>query len=66
LRSVESVGVVGKSKSLGERVSGDEEFEKDKTGVVSTVVAVEVDGFSRVDDSTEAAPIIAGDFSQNG
>ena len=59
--------MVGKSRSSGESVSGDEEFEKDKTGVVSTVVAVGVDGFSRVVvDSTEAAPIVAEDFSQNG
>jgi hypothetical protein len=65
-RSVESIGVVGKSKSLGERVSGDEEFEKDRTGVVSiaVIVVAVVDGFSTVDDSTEAAPV--GDFSQNG
>jgi hypothetical protein len=62
-KSDESQGVVGKSKSLGESVRGDEEFEKDRTGVVS-VAAVVADGFSRVVDSKDAAPI--EDFSQNG
>jgi len=55
---VESVGVVGKSKSLGDKVIGDEEFEKDGTDEVVSVAVVE--GACRCD--SKGATV---DFSPN-